>query len=100
MRLSALRSGEDPAGMNKPLTSHDLFPGRQMLTIRQVAEAIGVDCQHVTNLVESGDLTAVDLRTSKRVNCGKAPRKHKSFRQLLRVPASALDDLLARRRTV
>lgn len=81
-------------------SARSIFPGRPMVTIRQVADACGVDCQHVTNLIESGDLLAVDLRTSRPVSSGKSRRKHKSFRQLLRVPTSALDDLLARRRTV
>ena len=85
---------------NKIQLAQTLFAGRQMLTVGQVASACGVDCQHITNLIESGDLLAVDLRTSRPVSSGKANRKHKSFRQLLRVPASALDDLLSRRRTV
>ena len=71
-----------------------------MLTVGEVATACGVDNQHVTNLIESGDLLAIDMRTSKPARPQKGKKKHKSFRQLLRIPASAFDDLVARRNTV
>ena len=77
-----------------------LFPGRSMLKVGEVAAACGVDNQHITNLVESGDLLAIDLRTSKPAHPRRGQKKHKSFRQLLRIPSSAFDDLVARRNTV
>ena len=69
-----------------------------MLTVGEVAAACGVDNQHITNLVESGDLVAIDLRTSRPARRGKS--KHKSVRQLLRIPTSAFDALINARATV
>ena len=86
----------DPA-TKAPLTNR-VFPGRHLLTVGEVATACGVDNQHITNLVESGDLVAIDLRTSRPARPGTV--KHKSTRQLLRIPTSALDALIARRTTV
>ena len=70
-----------------------------MLTVGEVAVACGVDNQHITNLVESGDLVAIDLRTSRPARQGKKA-KHKSVRQLLRIPTSAFDALISARATV
>ncbi len=79
-----------------PLTSvlaHKLFPGRAMLTIAEVAQACGVDKQTITNLVEVGDMVAIDMRTSKpaKPSDGEADSKHKSVRQWLRIPTSSYD---------
>ena len=68
-----------------------------MLTVGEVAQACGVNSQHITNLIETGDLVAIDFRTSRpRPGMGE----HKTARQLLRIPASALDAFISRRRTV
>jgi len=70
-----------------------------MLTVGEVAAACGVDNQHITNLVESGDLVAIDLRTSRPARQDKKA-KHKSTCQLLRIPTSAFDALISARATV
>lgn len=85
--------------------SHDLFPGRRVLTIQEVAKAWAVDEQHVRNLIECGDLRAIDFRTNAPAkpsdiaseDSGKANRKHRSVRQWLRIPVSAYDDFLKKR---
>jgi len=84
-------------GKPAPL-AQTLFPGRSMLTVGEIATACGVDNQHITSLVESGDLVAIDLRTSRPARTGKS--KHKSIRQLLRIPASAFDALISARASV
>jgi len=70
------------------------------LTVSEVAKVLGVDNQHVTNLVESGDLLAVDFRTSKPASAGRRTAKHKSFRRVLRIPVEACEDLINARKTV
>jgi len=85
-----------------PLTSvlaHKLFPGRAMLTVAEVANACGVDKQHITNLIEVGDLVAVDLRTTKPARPTDVKAQHKSIRQWLRIPTSAYDALITARKT-
>jgi hypothetical protein len=86
-----------------PLTSvlaHKLFPGRAMLTVAEVAHACGVDKQHITNLIEVGDLLAIDLRTTKPAKPSELKAKHKSIRQWLRIPTSAYDALITARKTL
>jgi len=68
-----------------------------MLTVGEVAIACGVDKQHITNLVECGDLVAIDLRTSRPA---RQEKKHRSIRQLLRIPVSAFEALINARATV
>ena len=73
--------------------AHQLFPGRAMLLLSEVRDAWRCSLQHVINLIESGDLIAVDIRTSNPVTKEEAGKmkNHKSFRRWLRVPVSAYD---------
>jgi len=92
-----------PGQDDLPLTSvlaHKLFPGRAMLTVAEVAHACGVDKQTITNLVECGDMLAVDLRTSKPARPTDVKAEHKSIRQWLRIPTSSYDAFINSRTTV
>jgi hypothetical protein len=83
-----------------PLTSvlaHTVFPGRSMLTLTEVAAAWRVDLQHVKNLVECGDMVAIDLKTSKPAKPSELKTEHRSFRQWLRIPTSEHDRFLKER---
>jgi len=85
-----------------PLTSvlaHKLFPGRAMLTVAEVAQACGVDKQTITNLIECGDMVAIDMRTSKPARPSDLKKEHKSVRQWLRIPTSAYDAFINNRKT-
>lgn len=73
----------------KSVLSHNLFPNRALLRVGEIAEAWGVDEQHIRRLIECGDLAAIDLRTSKPANLTAA--NHKSFRQWLRIPVAEFD---------
>ena len=76
--------------------SHSLFPGRSLLTVAEVAQAWGVSIQHVINLIEVGDLAAIDIRTSKPVAPGTT---HKMARAHYRVPVSEYDKFVTNRDT-
>lgn len=71
-----------------------------MLTVAEVAHACGVDKQHITNLIEVGDLLAIDLRTTKPAKPSQLKQEHKSIRQWLRIPTSAYDALVNARKTL
>lgn len=94
--------GQDELPLRSVL-AHSLFPGRAMLTVLEVAQACGVNPQTITNLIECGDLVAVDMRTSKPAKpsdlAPEAEAKHKSFRQWLRIPTSSYDAFIASRTT-
>jgi len=89
-----------------PLTSilaHKVFPGRLLLSITEVADALGVTDQHIKNLIECGDLIATDVRSSTK---GTKPSdlkdkddRHQSVRQWLRIPVSEFDRFLQSRAT-
>jgi len=88
--MSKLTPGQDEL----PLTSvlaHKLFPGRAMLTVAEVANACGVDKQTITNLIECGDMVAIDMRTTKPAKPSEVKKEHKSIRQWLRIPTSSYD---------
>ena len=99
MSKHAATPGQD----DLPLTSvlaHKLFPGRAMLTVAEVAHACGVDKQHIANLIEVGDLVAIDLRTTKPAKPSEIKAAHKSIRQWLRIPTTAYDALVTSRATL
>lgn len=84
-----------------PLTAalaHAVFPGRTLLIIAEVAEALKCTQQHVLDLVEEGQLVAVDIRgklagaTAKPSDMG-----NKSARRCLRIPVSAYDTFIKAR---
>jgi hypothetical protein len=70
-------------------TSQDysLPKGAEMFTVRQLAKICGTSHQHWINLIESGTIPAVDLRS---------PGKTKS---MLRVPRAALISFLDKQGT-
>ena len=74
--------------------AHTLFPGRALLTVGEIAAAWGVDRQHVTNLIECGDLAAINLRTSKPAKPSELKAEHVSIRQWLRIPVAEYDRFL------
>jgi hypothetical protein len=96
MATPRVTPGQDELPL-KSVLAHSLFPGRAMLTVGEVARACGVDKQHVTNLVEVGDLVAIDLRTSKPAKPSDVTAQHKSVRQWLRIPTTAYDALITTR---
>lgn len=85
----------------KSALSHTIFPGRALLTVGEVADAWGATLKHVLNLVEVGDLTAVDLRSSKPVAKEdlEKMKEHKSVRRTLRIPVSAYDEFIRKNST-
>ncbi len=91
------RAAPDPLQEELPLSSiasHSLFPGRTTLYVGEVARALGITDNQVIVHIEAGDLEAVDIsRSSKLVGAkGKTPRTH------WRIPVSAYDAFIARRR--
>jgi excisionase family DNA binding protein len=57
----------------KPAIAHDpktnisdlLFPGRTVVNLKECAAKLGVTDQHILNLIELGELGAVDVGTGK-----------------------------------
>lgn len=95
--MRKITPGQDELPLTSVL-SHSLFPGRAMLTVAEIANACGVDKQHITNLIEVGDLVAIDLRTSKPAKPSELKAEHKSVRQWLRVPVSSYDAFINSRK--
>jgi hypothetical protein len=69
-----------------------------MLSLGEISRVSGLSIQHLHNLIDAGDLTALDLRTSRPP--GPPDAQHKSTRRWLRVPVSAYDDLIRTRSTL
>lgn len=92
--MSSRAATVDPSQLElslRAVLAHTLFPGRALLTVREVAAAWSVDDQHVTNMIECGDLLAIDLRTSRPARPAELKQQHKSIRQLLRIPTAEFD---------
>jgi excisionase family DNA binding protein len=62
------------------------FQGRQSLTVQEVAERLSVTHQHIIDLIEEGQIAAI--------NMGGGARRH------YRIPVSAYTAFLQARRTV
>lgn len=69
--------------------SQKLFPGRTRLMVMEVARALRINDKHVVSLINEGLLDAVEIT-------GKG---NKSSRGHWRVPVSAYDDYIRRRRS-
>lgn len=67
--------------------THDRFPGRSSLLVREVAEALGCDERHILDLITEGELIAVDI----------AGGGNKTARRYLRIPVSAYDQFIKKR---
>lgn len=68
--------------------SHNRFPGRSSLYVHEVAAALEITVPHVISLINEGLLDAVEVT-------GKG---NKTSREHWRIPVSAYDDYLRRRR--
>lgn len=69
-----------------PFTSLD-FPGRVTLMVDEIAERLGVTAQHILDLVEEGELVAVDL-------AGKG-----ASRRTVRIPVESYRTFIVQRMT-
>jgi hypothetical protein len=85
----AERPKPSQAELDLPLASvlsHARFPGRSMLGVREVADALGIDEKHVISLINEGDrfgfkLDAIEI----------TGRGNKSSREHWRIPVSGYD---------
>jgi hypothetical protein len=76
-----------------PLSSvmaHELFPGRAVLMVKEVAHALRCTQQHVINLIEDRKIKAVDLAGAP-ISLGGT---NKTDRRFYRIPVSAYDDFI------
>lgn len=81
----------------RTVLSHELFPGRSSLLIAEVADALRCTVQHVLDLVEEGDLRAVDIRGRIQGEARPSDFGRRDARRCLRIPVSAYDDFIRRR---
>ena len=77
-----LKGAPAPGGSNPP----PLFPGRKMLYVREVAEHLRITRQHVVDLIEEGNLAAVNVNSEA------------EKRACWRIPVEAYEAFLRRRR--
>lgn len=79
------------------IAPHAVFPGRRTLYVQEVAEHLKITSQHVLNLIELGELKAVNIAS----DISGGPTDGKSRRasaRHYRIPVSALDEFLQARR--
>jgi excisionase family DNA binding protein len=78
--------------MNSPQLplAQTTFPGRSVLTISEVAKTLNCTETHVRDLIDEGQLVAVDI-AGPPVPGGRPPR------QCLRIPVSSYDNFLRAR---
>lgn len=70
--------------------SHAIFPGRSVLTLREVAHALRCHPDHLLKLIDTGRIVALDISTGRPIKPGHA-REH---RRCLRVPVSSYDQFV------
>jgi hypothetical protein len=75
-----------PLGLDERL-AHKLFPGRSMLMVPEVAEALGITDKQVVSLINEGLLGAVEIT-------GKG---NKTSREHWRIPVASYDDYVRTR---
>jgi hypothetical protein len=68
--------------------SHNIFPGRTVLYVHEVAHVLNLSVPHVISLITEGLLDAIEVT-------GKG---NKTTREHWRIPVSAYDDYLRKRR--
>lgn len=89
-----------------PVLSHEAFPGRRFITVAEFAEPAGLTIQHVLDLIEEGELAAVDFRGKVRTDDDSFPAAkpsqmgNKTARRCLRIPVAAYDAFIKRRSTL
>lgn len=96
-----MKSTPDPKQEELALSSvraHALFPGRTTLYVHEVVRALSLSENQVIDLIESGDLAAVNiasgLQSAGNPNGSKTPRKY------WRIPVSAFDAFVAQRKNL
>lgn len=75
-----------PQQLLLPFASLD-FPGRNVVTVAEIADKLGVTIQHVLNLIEDGSLIACDLA------------RHVGSRRMVRVPVEEYRTFILKRLT-
>lgn len=78
--------------------AHAIFPGRTTLRVAEVAAQLEITEQHVVDLITSGQLLGVD--TSSGLKNANNPTGNKTARSYWRIPVSAFDEFIARRKSV
>ncbi len=95
------------AGLNQPFDGKEprvlidvlaMFPGRTVLYVKEVARALDIVEQHVHNLIEIGELAAINVGSAPRSELN--PRGSKIARNYWRIPVSALETFVEARKTV
>lgn len=80
----------------KSVLSHALFPGRVLLAVPEVAHALGCVKQHIYTLIESGQITAIDIGNKCEVQPGQINPKRRPY---YRIPVAAFDSFIKSRST-
>lgn len=81
------------ASATSSILSHKLFPGRVLLSVDEVAKTWVCTKQHIYNLIEAGDLLAIDTKTRDTVK-GKSKN-----RRYYKVPVAVFDKFTQDRAT-
>lgn len=78
------------------IASHRIFPGRTSLYVAEVARALTMTDQQVIDLIEENELHGINIASGLR--CETNPKGNKTPRKFWRIPVSAYDEFIARRR--
>lgn len=73
------------------LMSHSIWPGRVLLYVHEVATALRSSSEHVWNLIDSGQLRAIDISTQKELIPGQIDKRR---RPCFRIPVAAWDHFI------
>ena len=85
------RSAAAPADERalRGVLSQELWAGRTVLYVREIARALHVTEQHVVNLITEGRLRAINVGNG--LKSGDRPKGSKTAREYWRIPVSAWD---------
>lgn len=99
--MSRRRSSIDPKQEELALSAvraHAIFPGRTTLRVAEVAVQLEITEQQVVDLINGGQLLGVDISSGLK-SCNN-PTGNKTARSYWRIPVSAFDEFIARRKSV
>lgn len=77
------------------IKSHAVFPGRLNLYVAEVASKLQVTNQHILNLIEAGEIDAINIAKDIKGGTTKSGRTKSEF---WRIPVAAYDALIEARR--
>ncbi len=93
----ARKPWQDELALVRPLSGEELFPGREFIYVLEVARVLSISENQVIDLIESGELVAVNIAS--RLYSDQHPKGSKTPRAYWRVSVKHLTAFLQARKS-